>query len=81
MKILIAQLQQSIAGYKFLCRTTLYVHLEDLVQNAFTLLPGKQRTSFCLIRVSESGAKPTAQTVRELIVQYCHPMTETLQCS
>ncbi|XP_019328886.1 PREDICTED: laminin subunit alpha-1 [Aptenodytes forsteri] len=59
----------------------LYLRLDDLVQNAVTLLPGKQSTSFCLICVSRSGTKPTAQTVGEFVVQYRHPVTETLQYS
>ena len=70
-----------VTGWLSLQDNVLYVDLEDVVQNAFTLQPGKQSTSFCLFCVSRSGTKPAAQTVGEFIVQYRHPMTETLQCS
>lgn len=55
-QILIAQLQQSITSYRLsLQESRLYVHLEDLVQSAFTSLCNKQ--NFCLIFVSRSGTK------------------------
>lgn len=78
-QILIAQLQQSITGYRLsLQDSRIYVCLDDLVESAFISLCDKQ--SFCLIPVSRSGTEIIAQAGDGFIVQH-HLMMGTLQGS